>query len=72
MPVFEDGDEWFEIPAGILDGDPMLRPDRHIFVECGSAWHEILDGLPQLTKRDVIRMRVAAMKRGANRSESDD
>lgn len=65
MPVFEADDDWFEIAAGILDDDPGLRPDRHIFVECGSAWYEILDDLPQLTKGDVVRMRIAAIERGS-------
>src|SRR5262245_26517499 len=40
--------EWFEIPAGLLDGDPGLRPDKHIFVERKAPWDEIGDGLPQL------------------------
>jgi len=66
MPGFEAEDDRFEIPAGLLDDDPSLRPDRHIFVECGSAWYEIGDDLPQLTKGDVIRMRVAAFDRHAN------
>jgi len=65
MPGFEAEDDRFEIPAGLLDDDPSLRPDRHIFVECGSAWYEIGDDLPQLTKGDVIRMRVAAFERHA-------
>lgn len=63
MPILEAGDDWFEIAAGILDDDPGLRPDRHIFVECGSAWYEILDDLPQLTASDVVRMRIAAFER---------
>lgn len=63
MPVFDDGDDWFEIPAGVLDDDPRLRPDRHIFVECGSAWYEIRDDLPRFTEVDVVRMRLARSKR---------
>src|SRR5262249_24688184 len=38
----------FEIPAGVLDGDPGLRPDKHIFVEL-RTWFEITDRLPRLT-----------------------
>lgn len=48
---------WFEIPAGLLDDDPSLRPDKHIFVECGSAWFEIADRLPRLTKAQVAASR---------------
>lgn len=42
--------EWFEIPAGLLEGDPELRPDKHIFVELKAPWFTITDDLPQLTK----------------------
>jgi len=66
MPLFEAEDDWFEIPAGVLDDDPSLRPDRHIFVECGSAWFEFADDLPQLTKGDVIRIRIAAFERDSS------
>ena len=65
MPGFESTDDWFEVAAGILDDDPGLRPDRHIFIECGSAWYEILDDLPRLTESDVVRMRIAAYERSA-------
>jgi hypothetical protein len=65
MPSFEAADDWFEVAAGILDDDPGLRPDRHIFIDCGSAWYEILDDLPQLTESDVVRMRIAAYERSA-------
>ena len=68
MPIFAEGDEWFEIAAGVLDDDPIIRPDRHIFIECGSQWYEIRDDLPQLTKGDVIRMRIAAFENESNRS----
>jgi len=67
MPNFEVGDDWFEIAAGVLDDDPTLRPDRHIFIECGSAWYEILDDLPQLTRGDLVRMRIAAFECDSNR-----
>ena len=65
MPSFESTDDWFEVAAGILDDDPGLRPDRHIFIDCGSAWYEILDDLPQLTESDLVRMRIAAYERRA-------
>lgn len=49
---------WFEIPAGLLDDDPDVRPDRHIFVERKSGWFEITDELPQLTKQQLIELRT--------------
>ena len=54
------GAEWFEIPAGLLEGDPLLRPDKHIFVECKSAWYEIADALPRLTKAELVELRKRA------------
>jgi hypothetical protein len=56
------GDTWFEIPAGLLDDAPGMRPDRHIFVECKSPWFEITDQLPQLTSLQVGKLRRS--KRG--------
>jgi len=50
---------WFEIPAGALDDDPQLRPDRHIFVELNAHWFEIADNLPQLDKAALVRLRGA-------------
>jgi hypothetical protein len=48
---------WFEVPAGLLDDDPGLRPDKHIFVECRSPWFFIADSLPQLTKGRLSKLR---------------
>ena len=53
VPDPPDGASWFEIPAGLLDGDPSLRPDRHIFVERKSSWFHISDSLPQLTAQEL-------------------
>jgi hypothetical protein len=35
------------VPLGILDGDPGVRPERHIFVGSKAPWFEITDDLPQ-------------------------
>jgi hypothetical protein len=51
------GATWFEIPAGLLDDDPVLRPDKHIFVECKSTWFQISDSLPQLTETQLAELR---------------
>ena len=48
---------WLEIPAGLLDHDPDLTPDKHIFVEHQAPWHEITDSLPRLTKQQLIHHR---------------
>lgn len=52
------GADWFEIPAGLLDDDPQLRPDKHIFVDCASTWFEIADSLPRLTRDELVALRT--------------
>jgi hypothetical protein len=58
-PVPDPGSDasWFELPAGLLDDDPELRPDKHIFVELKSPWFAITDALPRLDKAALIRLR---------------
>ena len=46
-----------EVPAGVLDDDPQLRPDRHILVECKSPWFTISDALPQLDRAAIDALR---------------
>ena len=57
--VPDDGD-WFEVPVGLLDETFAEVPDRHIFVDYGSLWHNIQDDLPRLTEREVIKLRLGA------------
>jgi hypothetical protein len=49
--------EWFEIAAGLLDEDPLLRPQRHIMIEHKAAWFPIADALPQLDRTALIALR---------------
>ena len=48
---------WFEIAAGLLDDDPGLVPDKHIYVEHQAAWHNITDRLPRFDKEQLRRHR---------------
>ena len=63
VPDPRPGEDWFEIPAGLLDDDPLLRPDKHIFVDRKSPWFEIHDTLPQLTRLGLYRLRLRALKK---------
>jgi hypothetical protein len=38
------------IPAGSLDTDPPLRPQRHIFTNYKASWFEISDSLPRFAE----------------------
>jgi hypothetical protein len=51
---------WFAVPAGVLDDDPVLRPERHIFVERKSPWFALSDSLPRLTKAELVALRRRA------------
>jgi len=48
-----------EVPAGLLDEDPRLRPDKHIFVDVKSPWFGITDNLPQLSRTALMSLRRA-------------
>lgn len=48
-----------ELPAGCLDDDPGIRPDKHIYVEAKAPWFGISDSLPQLDKGALARHRAA-------------
>jgi len=57
VPDQDPPGDWFEIPAGLLDDDPGIRPDRHILGELMPAWDRITDGLPQLSLPELLRHR---------------
>jgi hypothetical protein len=59
VPSAEPTADWFEIPAGLLDTEPGLRPDKHIFVELNPRWYEIADALPQFDKTRLRRLRAS-------------
>ena len=62
VPDSEAPADWFEVPAGLLDEDPALCPDKHIFIELKAPWFEVQDTLPQLDKRALIRLRFRGAK----------
>lgn len=47
-----------KIPAGLLDDDPGLKPDKHIFIELKAPWFEIADDLPQYDLPGLIGLRT--------------
>lgn len=49
--------EWFEVPAGLLDDDPALKPDKHIFIELNAPWYVIADKLPQYDLPGLLELR---------------
>jgi hypothetical protein len=67
VPNPEPAMQYFEIPAGLLDSDPGLRPDKHIFVELNAPWHEITDSLPQFDKSALRALRASQPRRKDDR-----
>jgi hypothetical protein len=63
VPCPLPGQKWFEIPAGSLDDDPELRPDKHIFVEFNAPWFTITDDLPQYDMPRLQELRERQPKR---------
>ena len=53
VPDPSNSEPWFEIPAGALDDDPLIRPDKHIYTEFKAPWEDITDDLPQMTKKEI-------------------
>ena len=51
-----DADE-VELAAGLLDGDPGIKPDKHIFVEHLPAWDSLTDTLPTFTLHQLVKYR---------------
>lgn len=41
---------WVVLRMGTVDGDPGVRPTRHIWVSQKAPWYEIHDELPQLAE----------------------
>lgn len=51
-------DAFLEVPAGLLDDDPLLRPDKHILIEHQARWHSITDSLPRFTGPEIQAFRA--------------
>jgi hypothetical protein len=53
-PVSVAGEDAFIVPAGSLDADPEVRPQRHVWVDCEAAWEAGMEALPRLTEAEVV------------------
>jgi len=69
VPNPDPNAEWFRVVAGALDDDPVLRPDKHIFIELKAPWFEITDALPQYDQRRLHALRASQSKVPRNQSE---
>ncbi len=46
-----EGSPWIGIAMGILDDDPGIRPEAHIFYDFKAPWSEIPDTLPKFSSK---------------------
>ena len=58
VPFATEDAEELGIPAGLLDGDPGVKPDKHIYVEHTPAWDAITDDLPTFTRTEIHKHRT--------------
>ena len=58
LPDLRPGFEWLEIPAGLLEDDPGIRPDKHLVIGPRAPWYEIHDELPQMDRDEITRYRI--------------
>ena len=58
VPEASPQGEFIEIPAGVFDEDPGIRPDKHIFVEFMPRWDVLRDDLPAYTRAGIYKLRT--------------
>ncbi|WP_394846260.1 GFA family protein [Pendulispora brunnea] len=51
VPMIHSAHGLVSIPAGSLDDDPGVRPQRHIFVDAKAPWFSIEDSLPKFGRK---------------------
>ena len=51
--------DWFAMPAGLLDDDAGLHVDRHIYVDLKADWEHLDDTLPRFTRDEIRAYRLA-------------
>jgi hypothetical protein len=59
LPDPSGSSEKIEIPAGTLDDDPGIKPDKHIFIELKAPWFEFKDALHQFDKGSLRKFRAS-------------
>lgn len=47
LPIVDRAAGYAEIPAGLMDDDPGVRPFRQIYLDCKASWYEPSVDLPQ-------------------------
>jgi hypothetical protein len=48
LPSFTNQDELVAVPAGLLDGDPGVRPEINIHCDSAALWHTIDESMTSI------------------------
>jgi len=67
LPVVREQSDFVVLLAGALDGDPGVRPFRHIFTGQGARWHDLRDELPRFEERPPAEERLALLRKPETR-----
>jgi hypothetical protein len=62
LPVVRDESDWVVMLAGVLDGDPGVRPFQHIFRSQGAVWYDVHDELPRFDERPPAERRLKLVR----------
>jgi hypothetical protein len=68
LPIVNHEVDYAEIPAGVLDADPGVRPLRHVFTQRRAPWYEPIDDLPQHEQHVPLKDHLIATLLGLARS----
>lgn len=50
MPRLSRNGQYFVVPAGLLDDDPLARPERSIFWDEHAPWLIGIDAIPKFSE----------------------
>lgn len=62
VPVERAESDFVVILAGVVDGDPEVRPFRHIFLSQRARWYEVRDALPRFEERPPAEQRLRLLR----------
>ena len=57
LPPANPAGDIMELPAGLLDDDPGIKPDKHIYTEHLAPWDTLSDSLPTFTREEIAEHR---------------
>jgi len=58
LPVLQPETGFVVLLAGVLDGDPGVKPFRHIFLSQSAPWESVDDELPRFAERPPPEQRL--------------